>query len=328
MFFPSGNKEIFLTDFHSMRLFTGAIFLFVVTLFPGGIFATSRAGFYLPDSVQETTIPFRMAHNLIVLPVVINDTVQVNLVLDTGCRNLVLFSKNFQKNFIIESQRVVTFSGLGDGRPVNGNLSLGNKVSISAIRGEKIPVVIVSENSLFGKKDHIDGIIGYDIFIKFEIELNIEDHQIKFRPAMHAAVPDGYAAIPLRIEDSKPVIHSTIFFEEDNSYSLDVMIDTGSSLGLLLKTTDVGQYETDGTPKVIGRGLNGMLEGTEIFASKLLFPGFELNRLSTNIVASPWHNYASIGMATLKEYAIIINYCKAYVCLKKFHRDSRVRNNF
>jgi len=293
----------------------GAILLFLI-VFSKDVFARPRAGFYLPDSVQEVSITFGRYKDLIILPVVINDTVQVNLVLDTGCRNLVLFGSRFRKYFATESQRSVQFSGLGDGQPKNGQLFLGNKVSIHAVLGEKIPVVVIPECSLFKKRDHIDGIIGYDIFIKFEIELNLVVNRIKFRPAMSAQEPQGYNRMPMRIEDSRPLISSMIFFENKRQ-PLDVMIDTGSSLGLLLKTTDLEKFETTFPAGVIGRGLNGPLVGTEILASKLLFSGFEFNNISMDVTESPWHNEASLGMRVLKEYSIVINYCKAYVCFRK-----------
>lgn len=299
-----------------MKLYYSALLLACVLSFCE-IHATTRAGFYLPDTLQEITLPVRTVNDLLVLSVVINDTVHADLVLDTGCRNLVLFDKGFQKYFATEPKRVVRFAGLGDGKPRDGSLSLNNKVSINEIVGEKIPIVIVSKPDLFRKKDHVDGIIGYDIFIRFEIEFNTSHHQLKFRPAMRAHAPLGYAQIPVRIEDARPLLSSHIFFENDASRPLDVMIDTGSSLGLLLKTTDLGQYETDIPGVIIGKGLNGFLKGSKRLARKVLFKGFELKNISTDIIESPWHNYASIGMRTLKDYSVIINYCQAYVCLKK-----------
>ena len=59
----------------------------------------TKAGFSLPEDVSEVSLKFQSIRNLIVLLVVINDSIQVNLILDTGCRNLVLFGKRFQKLF-------------------------------------------------------------------------------------------------------------------------------------------------------------------------------------------------------------------------------------
>ena len=103
-----------------------------------------KDGFFLPDNVPEVTFKFRKFRNLIVLPVTINDTIHVNLVLDTGCRNLLLFGQGFEKLFKIEPRRKVEVSGLGEGQALYGKLSVNNKVSIHPVLGEKIPVVIVA----------------------------------------------------------------------------------------------------------------------------------------------------------------------------------------
>jgi hypothetical protein len=86
----------------------------------------ANVGFSMPDSVREVTFRYKTVQGLILLPVIINDTVKVNLILDTGCRNLVLFGKRFQKLFDIQPGREVKFSGLGAGHPVVGGVSLNN----------------------------------------------------------------------------------------------------------------------------------------------------------------------------------------------------------
>lgn len=275
------------------------------------------AGFSIPDSLREVTFKYRSVRNLIVLPVTINDSIHVNLVLDTGCRNLVLFGKRFTRLFRQHPSKEIQFSGLGNGKPVVGGLSLGNKVSISAVLGEKIPVVVVPDQNVFQGYKQVDGVIGYDIFIKFEVELNIASQVITFRPANTAEISSDYEKIPIRVEDSRPIIGSTIFFPGKEGQACDLMLDTGSSLGLLLKTSDLKKYPTDGQLSVLGRGFNGELLGTEALAEKLMLVHYEIKKLPAGIVYSPWHNYASVGMEIMKEYSIVLNYCKAYVGFKK-----------
>lgn len=275
------------------------------------------AGFSLPDSLLEVSFHYKSVKNLILLPVTINDTIHVNLILDTGCRNLVLFGKRFTRLFKQHPAKEIQFSGLGNGKPVTGGLSLGNKVSINAVLGEKIPVVIVPDQNLFGTYRNVDGVIGYDIFIKFEVELNLVRQLITFRPATTAEISPSYERIPIRIEDSRPIIGSTIFFPGKEGQLCDLMIDTGSSLGLLVKTSDLQKYPTEGQISVLGRGFNGYLQGTEVFADKLFLAHYEIKKLPAGIIYSPWHNYASVGMEIMKHYSIVLNYCKAYAGFKK-----------
>jgi hypothetical protein len=95
------------------------------------------------------------------------------------------------------------------------------------------------------------------------------------------------------------------------------MIDTGSTLGLLLKTTDLNDYKVYSSERVIGRGLNGDIAGFETTTEKLLLSTLEMTHLRTGIIHSPWHNHASIGMDVLKDYIFVLNYCKGYAGFRK-----------
>lgn len=279
--------------------------------------AIPRAGFSMPDSVHEVTFPYKTLRNLILLPVTINDTVEVNLILDTGCRNLVLFGERFNDLFQLHPDKLVQFSGLGSGKPVSGRLSLNNKVAIDAVLGEKIPVVIIPDQKLFKPHDNVDGIIGYDIFIKFEVELNCLQKRITFRPAFEAELSPDYNKITIKVEDGRPVINSTVCIDH-KIIAFDLMIDTGSSLGLLLKTTDKKRFQNaKDSRNVLGRGLNGNIEGTSLIAERLIMEHLEIERVQAGIIYSPWHNYASVGMDLITNYSLVLNYCKSYAGFKK-----------
>jgi len=276
-----------------------------------------KAGFFLPDTVHEMTLRYKTVQGLIILPVTINDSIQVNLILDTGCRNLILFGKKFTKLLKMNSAKPVEFSGLGSGRAVTGKLSIGNKVAINEVLGEQIPVVVVGSSNLFGKYHNVHGVIGYDIFLKFEIEFNAREKTIAFRHALNADAPFGFARVPLKIADARPIMQSQVYVERDILRTFDLMIDTGSSLSLLLKTTNISEYDHHRTEKVLGIGLNGPVSGYETISDKLILKGLEMRQVPTGIVSSQWHDNASIGMEILRNYVVILNYCKAYACFKR-----------
>lgn len=292
--------------------------VFLLSLFLSVAFAAKpTSGFFLPDSVNEMTLEYRTVKGLILLPVTLNDSIQVNLILDTGCRNLILFGKRFKNLFKMNSAKPVEFSGLGSGRPVTGTLSIGNKVSINEVLGEQIPIVVVGNTNLFGYYKDVHGVIGHDIFLKFEVELNAQARTITFRKAAKSAPPAGYTRIPLRIVDARPLMQSQVFMDKDQSHTFDLMIDTGSSLGLLLKSTNVSALVSPRKESIIGIGFNGPLSGYKIITRKVSIAGMDLMKVPTGIVSSQWHNNASIGMEILKDYILVLNYCKAYACFKR-----------
>jgi hypothetical protein len=290
-------------------------FLALVFSVTSVLFIHAKTGFSLPDSLTEFSLTYKTVENLIVLPVQINDSISVNLILDTGCRNIVLFGKRFNSLFSFKNGRVVQFSGMGSGKPVQGMLSLNNTISIGAVLGNSLPVIVVPDKNVIKNLPQVHGIIGYDIFSRFEIQLDPADHIITFRSPLVTYVPDGYTKIPLTISDSKPIINSSIVIENDGIQH-DLLIDTGSTLDLLIKSTEVKKFERY-SQETIGMGLNGDVQGIVTTANNLVMGDFEIKNLSTGIIHSPWYNYASIGMGVLKDYSIIINYAQSYACLKK-----------
>jgi hypothetical protein len=298
-----------------LRILTLQILL--VLPLAGKTFAAPHAGFFIPDNLHQVSFHYRVVNNLIILPVTINDTIQLNLILDTGCRNLVLFGKRFQKMFHLEPNQSIKFSGLGSGSPVYGSLSLQNCVSIDAVIGNNIPVVVVPSQNLFRHYPNVHGVIGYDIFTKFEVEINAIKRIITFRPAATATLDESFTSVPIRVEDSRPLIDCRVILTKDKTHLCDLMIDTGSALGLLLKTTDMKKYSLHGTRTLLGHGFNGRIDGVETITDKLIVSEVEISNVPTGIIQSPWHNYASIGMDVLKDYTMVLNYCKGYAGFRK-----------
>lgn len=280
------------------------------------IYATTPSGFYLPEPIEQVTIRYTTFNDLIILPVVINGNLQVNLILDTGTRSIVLFGKRFEKLLQFVPGRKIQFSGMGNGKPVYGKLSIDNQVELTSLIGERIPLVVVSNKNVFTANPKIDGIIGYDIFQRFEVEIDPLQKIITFRSAAPCFIPAGYIRIPMRIENTKPIIDSEILLESGINLNTNLMIDTGSQLSILLKTTNESLLKSKFS-EVLGLGMSGSIEGIKTVSSMVSLKGINFQNQSTGIILSAWHNYGSIGMGVLKEYALIINYAGAYACLKK-----------
>lgn len=279
-----------------------------------GLRGAAKSGFYMPDSVHEFSLKYQAMDGLIVLPFLVNDSMVVNLVLDTGCRNVVLFGKPFKKALSFQSGFTVVFSGLGSGDPVRGRVSLENRLSLGSVRGERIPVVVVAHKMLLRTRTRIDGLIGYDIFTRFEIEIDPGAQHITFRRAQRQETPRGYAVVPLRIVDSKPMVNSSIIVSTEILDS-ELLIDTGSSMGLLLRLTG-SPLRMNGQSRILGRGLNGAIHGFITVTKALSLNQFAIKSIPTGIIYGSTRTYASLGMKVLADYVVVINYIQSYVGLK------------
>jgi hypothetical protein len=274
------------------------------------VVAIPSAGFFLPDSVFEFSMRYKTIDNLIILPVSINDSVTVNLILDTGCRNMVLFGKRFEKLFLTQA-RDIEFSGHGSGKPVVGKLSLNNEVSIGMVHGRRIPLIIVPQKNLFSTLPNVHGVIGYEIFSKFEIEFNFPEKTITFRSALSTFPYPGFSYIPMSVVDSRPVLRGVISSGSGDKVINDLLIDTGSSLGLMISLDEKQQRDAG----AVGRGFNGLVRGRNETTQSLRIDDVSFTNISTSIVYSEKHS-ASIGMEILKDHVVIVNYARSYVAFR------------
>jgi hypothetical protein len=279
--------------------------------------ASPSAGFFLPDSVKEITFKYATIDNLIIIPAIINDSIHVRLILDTGCRNIVLFGKRFSKLIARSMSKDIIFSGLGNGPAAKGYVSVENNISINVVRGRRIPIVVVPQRNVFSNIREVDGVVGYEIFSKFEVRIDFPKNQITFRDGdqVNPKLAD-YTMIPLNIEEAQPIISAQIFYaEQDNPESLSLLIDTGSCLSLLITTKDKKRVSKC-SAKILGRGLNGTISGLETSDIKLILADHELKNVKTAIIHSEHHDYASIGTDLLKNYILILNYAQGYAALQ------------
>jgi hypothetical protein len=274
-------------------------------------------GFILPDSLPEVSIRFSTSENLIILPVTINDSVRVNLILDTGSRNLVLFGKRFEKLFSLQPGRRVEFSGLGNGKTCVGKAFYNNKATISGVEGDRVPVIVVPHGKVFNFFDGIDGVIGYELFLKLEIEINFSSHTISFRSAPNSSVIPDHSRIPIELIDSRPVVRSKILTDRDVACETDVVIDTGSSLGLLIKTTDIKSFRYRTSEVPVGYGLAGFVYGYHARIKTLQLKEMFLLDIPAGITSDATDNSASLGMRVLKNYILVINYSKSFISMKR-----------
>ena len=98
---------------------------------------------------------------------------------------------------------------------------------------------------------------------------------------------------------------------------MDLLIDTGSNLGLLLSTTEKRKVARLSNDTPLGKGLNGLIVGNQTYAEKLTFENCVIKNVPTSIVLTEEHHYASIGISVLEDYILVLNYCKAYAGLRQ-----------
>ena len=92
-------------------------------------------GLSLPEGKKKVRIPFEIHDNLIVIPVVINEALPLNFILDTGVRTAILTEKSLGDMIAMDYSRKVQFYGPGGENLVEAYIASSVSIEMPGIKG-------------------------------------------------------------------------------------------------------------------------------------------------------------------------------------------------
>lgn len=287
-------------------------------------------GYQFLDGTSRTAIKFELYRNLIVIPAQINDTVRVKLILDTGTRSLLLYGKRFASLPNLTSSRRLKVVGWGSPEGVDASISFPNEVRIGDIIGEGVAIAAITNRTLFEDKESIDGIIGYELFVKFVVEIDYRERMIYLFERMPRGRTREFTSVPLEINKAMPQVQSSIVLRDQSTVNLRLLIDTGSSLGLTLFSKDKFLNHSGEVLHPIGRGLNGIVKGFDLYLKHFFLGNLKVRTGPSYVVNVDEHpddafTYCgSVGAEFLKKHVVIFDYPSSRMFLLSYKSARRL----
>lgn len=313
-----------------MKIWRTYILLFIF-LSIGKTGIAQQIGFDFPPNVHKVTIPFERFNNLIVIPVTINHSLTLKFIFDTGVQYPILTEKMFGDFLGLDYTRTITIQGPGAADSIKAKVA--PKISLSLPGGVESGInqaLLVLEQDYLKLRNNLGtdvyGVIGYDIFSRFVVEINYDENYIvlyepkKFRPKR------SYRKIPMKVVNTKPYVQLTIMKNEREGRKMHLMVDSGASHAVLLDNPeDDSLIPEQNITSVIGRGLGGNINGylgrmTSLKLGKFLleepiasFPvegdyGEAIKRGSRN---------GTIGGELLSRFNVVFDYFGGYLYLRR-----------
>ncbi|NNL02482.1 MAG: PDZ domain-containing protein [Eudoraea sp.] len=288
-------------------------------------------GFNLPKGKKFEKVKFNLINNLIIIPIEVNGA-KLSFILDSGVSKPILFNVSDQDSIQLKNVSEITIKGLGGGDPIKGLSSKNNFFQLNDIRnyGQLLYVVLDKEMNFSPSLGiPIHGIIGYDLFRDFVVEINYSAEYIKFHDPIFYEEKENKKSqtLPIALRRNKAYIDGNVGFGTAKDVPVKLLIDTGSSDAVWLfqdEEKGLGIPEQN-YQDFLGEGLNGSIFGkrTKVnsinlgeFAlkdAKAAFPDMET--FSTSVVTG--NRNGSIGGAILKRFNIVFNYPAKQITLKK-----------
>jgi clan AA aspartic protease (TIGR02281 family) len=129
------------------------------------------------QALQPKAIEFSKEQSGLMVNAVLNKTIDVSLVLDTGA-SLVLLTKDVGKRLgmDLDDQKNIIQLHLADGRKTDAKYVILESVSVQHIEAEKVPAAILLED--IDKKGFRDGLLGMSFLSRFNFKIDHEKGQV------------------------------------------------------------------------------------------------------------------------------------------------------
>ncbi len=299
-----------------------------------------QEGFQYMSSRKSISIPFKFINNLIFIPLEING-VPVTFLLDTGVEETILFSLDEKSEIQFSNVEKIKLRGLGNATLIEGLKSSENRIVIrnSIIDKNHVIYIVLDEEFNFSSSIGIpvNGIIGYQFFKNFEVEIDyISNKIIIYNPnkSIFDKKKSKYNQFPIEVINNKPYLTSH-FNIGSYTWFGKVLLDIGNSDAFWFFPNQISNF----TPSnhsfrdFLGRGFNGDIFGERSRVNELNFEKFCFKNTliafpdSLSIQNIKWvpQRIGSLGGEIFKRFYTVFDYKKNSLYLK---RNKNYKNEF
>lgn len=277
-----------------MKLKDTALILFVF-LFAKNLSSQSKFNMQADESRK---IRFELINNLIVFPLELNG-IELSFVLDTGVSKPILFNLVNTDSLEIKRVETIYLRGLGEGGSIQALRSKGNMLRIGDAINVNQDVYVVFDNSLnftprLGVPVH--GIIGYDLFKDFVVEVNYGSKFIRlFDPDTYKYKKSKkWQTIPITLNNKKPYLDAEVEIDSE-IIPVKLLMDTGGSDALwLFESKEKGLIPDDEMyfDDYLGKGLSG-----SVYGKRTKIDGFKVGEYVQKNVNVAFPDSSSLSLA-------------------------------
>jgi len=312
----------------SLRL---TVFLFSFLICLNLCISQSKQLFLIP-SKTKAEIPFDLINGFIVVKGTLNGKHEVNLLVDTGAENLILFDPKIKKKMQLPAGKKIKLKGADLITEVSAEIARNIKLKLPNTNEVNKDIIILDENemNLSGALGYpIDGLIGGRVFWGLILEIDYTKQKLILRDksTFSPPSPKKFRKFDLEISNYKPYFEAQIKMYSGSATPIKLLLDTGSSLGFMLfYNSHPSLYLPDNHLEgELGRGLGGSITGyisqtkMLMLGSNLYFKNLVTNFQGQNLDLNPeLYNGRNglIGNPLLARFKVIIDYVGHTLYLK------------
>ena len=229
---------------------------------------------------NKIVIPFQLINNSIIVQPKVN-TIQLNLILDTGSGYNILFAFPEKDSIAFYNTSKIKITGPGMNEPIDAYISKNNKIEFNSLSSKKLNVILMLEDKFSFTTSMgipIHGILGADFFLDNIVEIQYETKRIivyrkETKRFLHKII--NYKKMPFNIKENKPYIPVSINIEDKKTQNLELLVDTGLSDGLWIFEKELDLKSKKYINDYLGAGIGGDVFGKRVRFKNINFSDFE-----------------------------------------------------
>lgn len=292
-------------------------------------FVASAQYFDLPDGQKYEKVKFELINNVIIIPLDVNGT-ELSFILDSGVSTPILFNLSEQDSIQINKVSDVTIRGLGGGEPIQALSSRNNLFRMGSVRNPNQKLYVVLDESLNFSPSlgiPVHGIIGFELFRDFVVEINYSAKHLKFhnKELYNNQRHKKNQTLPLTIIKRKAYIDGSVVLNDSKEVPIRMLLDTGSSDAIWLFENEAIGIPDMNYNDFLGRGLGGDIFGKRTKVRRIKIGDFVIEdaktafpeRATFNVFKNLGNRNGSLGGEVLKRFNLVFDYGNNKISLRK-----------
>jgi hypothetical protein len=289
-----------------------------------------RVGYKLEKNKKKVYVPFKLYNNLVVVPVILNNRLPLNFVVDTGVRSSIITDRVITDMLDLPYNRKITINGPGDYTKLEAYVVTHVELTMEGVSGYGQAVLVLEKDYLqlrnyLGTEVH--GIIGWEIFNRFVVEFDYVNELMILHEPKSFKPKKKYKKFHITVEDTKPYLVADIQINDTVSLEAKLMVDTGASHAVMLNrrgNADI-QMPEKSIHADLGRGLGGKITGQIGRIKQIEMGEFVFNDLIASFpdpetypdTISFANRNGTLGGEILTRFNVIFDYHNESIYLKK-----------
>jgi hypothetical protein len=270
-------------------------------------------------------VAFRSIHGMVIVPVRVNGSRELNMILDTGMSApiVLLMHRDLGDELRLEDGQPVQIGGAGGQAPPEGRLYAGATIAFGGIEQSEQTVIVMDEardTSAWMQ----DGVIGKSIFDRYVVDLDFEHSVLSlYEPGSFRA--QGFESIPVMLASGIPTVEAKVGNEGGEEVAVRLVIDLGAGHALSLQPeTRHLVLPAKTITSVLGKGVQGAVEGRigripdlrlGPFTLPSIVSSFASEKAGTTCAGQGTGADGNLGNQVLRRFRVVFDYAHRRILL-------------